>query len=331
MSWGTLHVQQTVKVGRPVPFSRQVGTGHTVWFPWLQDSAMNELLPFGEFAPRERAPQLAPHFLMGLESWELERILHRLNVTNSHSSMAGRARRSRNRSEAVAISGQPSARVCSQHCLPGACQALSISQSKATILAIDRYIRPVAQAKLFKWMLAIVACASNPACLPGFLYLTASAPWRRGPGSRCEAAAFPGGYWWGQLVKLGPGCCVSHQRLSEAQKVGCWQGLTGCTCCIADVATTSSGQHRAHAGSSGREQASSSGAQASAAEQGHGGEPSSDVEQLGEGAFPSSWPPASERSKLPMVSDSALVCCMCMPLMLPCSPGSCIPGNAARR
>ena len=67
---------------------------------------MNELLPFGEFAPRERAPQLAPHFLMGLESWELERILHRLNVTNSHSSMAGRARRSRNRSEAVAISGK---------------------------------------------------------------------------------------------------------------------------------------------------------------------------------------------------------------------------------
>ena len=67
---------------------------------------MNELLPFGEFAPREGAPQLAPHFLMGLESWELERILHRLNVTNSHSSMAGRARRSRTRSEAVAISGE---------------------------------------------------------------------------------------------------------------------------------------------------------------------------------------------------------------------------------
>lgn len=132
---------------------------------------MNELLPFGEFAPRERAPALAPHFLMGLESWELERILHRLNVTNSHSSMAGRARRSRNRSEAVAIS---------------------------------------------------------------------------------------------------------------------------------DVANTSSGQHRAHAGSSGREQPSSSGAQASPAEGGLGGEPSSNMEQLGEGAFPSSWPPASERSKLPM-------------------------------
>ena len=85
---------------------------------------MNELLPFGEFAPRERAPQLAPHFLMGLESWELERILHRLNVTNSHSSMAGRVRRSRNRSEAVAISGQRSLhRTLSAALAPEVCEA----------------------------------------------------------------------------------------------------------------------------------------------------------------------------------------------------------------
>lgn len=233
---------------------------------------MNELLPFGEFAPRERAPALAPHFLMGLESWELERILHRLNVTNSHSSMAGRARRSRNRSEAVAISGELSL-----------CRYPSVSEPGRHCL------------------LAWSDCLRQPQHHGG------------GPCNRCEAVALSGEDWWGQHANLGPGRCVSHQQLSKAQKEGCWQGLTGCSGCIADVANTSSGQHRAHAGSSGREQPSSSGAQASPAEGGLRGEPSSDVEQLGEGAFPSSWPPASERSKLPMVSSSALVCCMCGP------------------
>ena len=45
----------------------------------VQDPALNELLPFGEYvAPERLSSATAPHFMVGLDAWELEHLLHRL-------------------------------------------------------------------------------------------------------------------------------------------------------------------------------------------------------------------------------------------------------------
>lgn len=45
----------------------------------MQDPDLNELLPFGEYvAPERLSSTTAPHFMVGLDAWELEHLLHRL-------------------------------------------------------------------------------------------------------------------------------------------------------------------------------------------------------------------------------------------------------------
>ena len=45
----------------------------------MQDATLNELLPFGEYiAPERAAAASVPHFMAGLDAWELEHLLHRL-------------------------------------------------------------------------------------------------------------------------------------------------------------------------------------------------------------------------------------------------------------
>ena len=78
----------------------------------LQDKTLNELLPFGEYIPPERLATTAPCVLMGMDAWELERLLQRLAVP-------GGARRER-RSRARAVTAEPSrstagtAQLCTQ-------------------------------------------------------------------------------------------------------------------------------------------------------------------------------------------------------------------------
>ncbi len=69
---------------------------------------MQELLPFGEYIPPEHL-QPAPHMYMGLEAWELERILARLAVTNGAPVLNTGRRRGQSRAEAVIVPGELSA------------------------------------------------------------------------------------------------------------------------------------------------------------------------------------------------------------------------------
>ena len=52
---------------------------------------MNELLPFGEYVPPEQ--MTAPHLLMGLDAYELDRLLARLALHNAGGGRRGRAQR----------------------------------------------------------------------------------------------------------------------------------------------------------------------------------------------------------------------------------------------
>ena len=70
----------------------------------LQDPTMQELLPFGEYIPPEHS-QPAQHMYMGLEAWELERILARLAVTNGAPVLSTGRRRGHSRAEAVIVPG----------------------------------------------------------------------------------------------------------------------------------------------------------------------------------------------------------------------------------
>ncbi len=70
----------------------------------LQDPMMQELLPFGEYIPPEHS-QPAQHMYMGLEAWELERILARLAVTNGAPVLSTGRRRGHSRAEAVIVPG----------------------------------------------------------------------------------------------------------------------------------------------------------------------------------------------------------------------------------
>lgn len=72
--------------------------------PSLQDPMMQELLPFGEYIPPEHS-QPAQHMYMGLEAWELERILARLAVTNGAPVLSTGRRRGHSRAEAVIVPG----------------------------------------------------------------------------------------------------------------------------------------------------------------------------------------------------------------------------------
>ena len=70
----------------------------------LQDPMMQELLPFGEYVSPEHA-QPAQHLYMGLEAWELERILARLAVSNNAAALHTGRRRGHSRAEPVVVSG----------------------------------------------------------------------------------------------------------------------------------------------------------------------------------------------------------------------------------
>lgn len=61
---------------------------------FAQEEALNELLPFGEYIPPE---QLAspPQFMMGLDAWELDRLLTRLALHNTGAGRRSRASRHR--------------------------------------------------------------------------------------------------------------------------------------------------------------------------------------------------------------------------------------------
>ena len=72
-----------------------------------QDPDMNALLPFGEYVPPERYSEGVPHFMLGLEAWELERLLQRLAVTNSASS----SRRPRTRGRSSRAYSLPGSRI----------------------------------------------------------------------------------------------------------------------------------------------------------------------------------------------------------------------------
>ncbi|KAK9811883.1 hypothetical protein WJX72_011777 [[Myrmecia] bisecta] len=71
----------------------------------LKDPSLNELLPFGEYVSKEQLASTAPHFLVGLDAWDLDRLLTRLAVANSGPSAAQPSRRERgrqrNRSSAI--------------------------------------------------------------------------------------------------------------------------------------------------------------------------------------------------------------------------------------
>lgn len=58
----------------------------------LQEESLNELLPFGEYRPPEQATP--NHVLLGLEAWELDRLLARL-ATHGNSSSGRRSRAQR--------------------------------------------------------------------------------------------------------------------------------------------------------------------------------------------------------------------------------------------
>ena len=71
-------------------------TCHSDWTYGVQDQALNELLPFGEYVAPERFSGSGTHVLMGLDAWELERLLHRLATTGPNGT-GRRDRRSRSR------------------------------------------------------------------------------------------------------------------------------------------------------------------------------------------------------------------------------------------
>lgn len=91
----------------------------------LQDPMMQELLPFGEYIPPEHS-QPAQHMYMGLEAWELERILARLAVTNGAPVLSTGRRRGHSRAEAVIVPGCAQLNclfpaVCCIAIMPGCC------------------------------------------------------------------------------------------------------------------------------------------------------------------------------------------------------------------
>lgn len=61
---------------------------------------MQELLPFGEYVSPERS-QPVQQYYMGLETWELERILARLAVTNGAATLGPGRRRDHPRTDPV--------------------------------------------------------------------------------------------------------------------------------------------------------------------------------------------------------------------------------------
>ncbi len=54
--------------------------------------------------PPERLAASAPHFMVGLDAWELEHLLHRLAAANTMDGMSSRRDRRRHRSHAHASS-----------------------------------------------------------------------------------------------------------------------------------------------------------------------------------------------------------------------------------
>lgn len=74
---------------------------------------MQELLPFGEYIPPEHAQPA--HLYMGLEAWELERILARLAVTNGAPALNTGRRRGQPHTEAVIVPGKLSMTCCTWH------------------------------------------------------------------------------------------------------------------------------------------------------------------------------------------------------------------------
>jgi hypothetical protein len=70
----------------------------------VQDETLNELLPFGEYVPPERLAASAPHFMVGLDAWELEHLLHRLAAANTMGGLSARRDRRRHRSHTHASS-----------------------------------------------------------------------------------------------------------------------------------------------------------------------------------------------------------------------------------
>jgi hypothetical protein len=65
---------------------------HSLILPAPQDDELNELLPFGEYvAPESHS---SPAFMMGLDAWELDRLLTRLALQNQAHTGGGRRARS---------------------------------------------------------------------------------------------------------------------------------------------------------------------------------------------------------------------------------------------
>ena len=75
----------------------------------MQDAALNELLPFGEYVPPERMTASAPQFVMGLDAWELEQLLQRLAAVNGPGAASSRRDRRRHRAAAQSAQQQPAA------------------------------------------------------------------------------------------------------------------------------------------------------------------------------------------------------------------------------
>ena len=63
----------------------------------MQDETLNELLPFGEYVPPERISGVPSHFMVGLDSWELEQLLQRLAVAHGVGGVPSRRDRRRHR------------------------------------------------------------------------------------------------------------------------------------------------------------------------------------------------------------------------------------------
>lgn len=73
-----------------------------------QDEALNELLPFGEYVPPERIASGVPsHFMVGLDSWELEQLLQRLAVAHGVGGIPSRRDRRRHRAHSQASPAPP--------------------------------------------------------------------------------------------------------------------------------------------------------------------------------------------------------------------------------
>ena len=102
-----------------------------------QEEALNELLPFGEYRPPEQATP--SHVLLGLEAWELDRLLARLAVHGSGGSRGSRASRhsrsSRSRAAAAAAAGGAAAASSSSQ---DGQQPLGPGQQASTPIAMQR-------------------------------------------------------------------------------------------------------------------------------------------------------------------------------------------------